>query len=429
MSLRAFERRAFVEDILDIKIFSFMNQIVKTKNNKIKEDLKLNTINSKNILEKAKLQKSHITRLEELLNAGTKAVEDKISINVIEINGLEKSNVILEIKLQDLRQTQQTMLDRAATQQKIIKLIDRLETEISKIQKDVSKIENTSFCHSCNQEILNVKKEEILTPLLTELTDKQTKLDLLFCQLQKYDTAQEELSEYNTKVTKLNAEISNNNSNITRYNREIDKLKEELLQISSSELLELKEELRETAITAINLKTEQSKLNEETEYNLIMLELFNDSGIKSKIVEQYIPIINSLVNSYLEKFDFFVSFNLDSEFNETIKSRHRDAFSYNSFSAGEKARIDISILFAFRQLAKLRNSFDCNLLLLDEIADASTDSVGIKNLIKIFSDEEFVNSNIVVISHGNKERFVEAFDGCLEVYKDQNFTQIKDISE
>jgi DNA repair exonuclease SbcCD ATPase subunit len=167
-------------------------------------------------------------------------------------------------------------------------------------------------------------------------------------------------------------------------------------------------------------------LVDEQNYNTLMLEMFKDSGIKSKIVDQYIPIINEKVNAYLEKLDFFVSFNLNSEFVETIKSRHRDDFTYSSFSAGEKMRIDMSLLFTFRSLAKMRNSFTTNILMLDEIGDSSTDTAGVDLLISILESKEFDDSNLFVITHSNKDAFEERFDGLYEIYKRDGFTVIKD---
>jgi len=177
------------------------------------------------------------------------------------------------------------------------------------------------------------------------------------------------------------------------------------------------------------LKDKQSKLNAEQDYNNLMIELFKDSGIKTKIIDQYIPIINDLINGYLEKLDFFISFNLDSEFNEIIKSRHRDDFTYGSFSAGEKTRIDTALLLTFRQLSKIRNSFDCNILFLDEILEC-LDQKGIDNFLTLIDEmEEFKSSNIFIISHKSKDQLAEVFDGNLLMYKESGFSLVKDLSK
>jgi hypothetical protein len=222
-----------------------------------------------------------------------------------------------------------------------------------------------------------------------------------------------------SKIAVLNSSITRLNSLITSTNKELSSLD------SGDDITEQKLELRDMAKSGVSTSNRISELNSEQDYNTVMLELFKDTGIKSKIVLQYIPVINKLVNGYLEKLDFFVSFNLDNEFNETIKSRHRDDFTYSSFSAGEKQRIDTALLFTFRQLAKMRNSFSCNLLCMDEMVDSSLDSAGIDLLLDIFDTEEFDTTNLFIISHGNKDLLQERFSGSLEFYKRDGFSQIR----
>jgi DNA repair exonuclease SbcCD ATPase subunit len=430
MSLRTPERRAFVEDILDIKVFTFMNQIVKTKIAKNREDLKLLDIQIKNTYQSAKLQKSHIDRLEELYKAGASTIETKIISLSLLLADIEIANDIMKGELEETQDLQCKLSAKSEEYKKLLKSIDKLETDIEKLQSAVIKSESDTICHACNQTLPDTIKELVLEPIKQELSDKQQKLKTLISLLSVYETIEEELTVINKQISDYNFKVSVNNTTHNTSQKEINNLEKELKQLTdSSELQELKYTLKETAKSALELKQKQADLNEDQDYNNAMIELFKDSGIKSKIIEQYIPIINGLVNQYLEKFYFFVSFNLDSEFNETIKSRHRDTFTYGSFSAGERVRIDLAILFAFRQLSKLRNAFDCNLLFLDELLDSSLDSFGILTLLDIFKDQEFDHSNIVVISHGNKDRFTEVFDGVYEISKNaQGFTQLADGS-
>lgn len=431
MSLRAHERRAFVEDILDIKVFTFMNQIVKTKLSKNKEDLKILDVQLKNTFQNAKLQKSHIERLETLLNSGAVTIENKIKELNERSTNIETTNTKINLDLETLLTTQAELTKKSEEYNKLLKDIDRLETDIKKLQDNITQTKSNTVCHTCNQNIPDTIMESVLNPLHSDLVDKQSKLKTLIIMLDVYKTVELDLNNINAQITNYNFQISVNNTTYSNIQKEILSLNNELKQLTAStELQDLKYELKETAKAALELKQKQADLNEDQDYNNAMIELFKDSGIKSKIIEQYIPIINGLANQYLEKFNFFVSFNLDSEFNETIKSRHRDTFTYGSFSAGERVRIDLSLLFAFRQLSKIRNSFDCNLLFLDELLDSSLDSFGIQNLLDIFKDSEFANSNIVVISHGNKDRFTEVFDGVYEISKNtQGFTQLTDTSD
>lgn len=429
MSLSKGDRRTFVEDILDIKVFSFMNQIVKSKFSKNKEELKILDIDIANHINTARLQKSHIDRLTELHDIGIDSIQKKIdsfnSRKVILSESIEKTDEIN----QELLIKQTRLLKLSIEYQKICREIDRLSNLVLTLTNEVKEIHSTENCSQCNQPYPVAHKNESIDSKLA-LIDKYTKnSSKLVLYLEKYseinslDTLIEEINTNKKTLIELRSELRLINSSISQ-------MKKELLEFGNSdELVSLNKELQTSVITVTELKNKKSTLNTDQEYNQTMLELFSDSGVKAKIVDQYVPIINDLVNSYLEKLDFFISFNLDSEFNEIIKSRHRDTFSYASFSAGEKQRIDLALLFAFRQLAKIRNSFDCNLLFLDEICDSSIDTSGIDNLIKIFESDDLKRSNIVIISHRNKEVFEDRFSGAYEIYKEQGFSQILDMSE
>lgn len=430
MTLSKGDRRNFVEDILDIKVFSFMNQIVKSKIARNKEELKLIDIQSKNTLNTAKLQKAHIERLEELHTAGVDNINAKINSLKLEIADINnKTNTALEANELFIKE-QTTLNKRTIEHQKILKEIDKLETDINQSKKDLNSFHSNTTCPTCNQDMPEDKICLVTDPLIKHIESMTARKDKFVLVLQNYKDIASMIAVVNANITKNNNIISANNTTHIRLNKDISALQQEIFEMTGfDEIQNLKSDLRDTAKEAIKLKEKQSELGTEQDYNSAMLELFKDSGVKSKIIEQYIPIINQLVNGYLEKLDFFVSFNLDSEFNEIIKSRHRDDFSYSSFSAGEQQRIDIALLFTFRQLAKMRNSVDCNLMFLDEILDSSLDMAGIDNLLNIFSSDDLKNSNIIVVSHRNKELFEDRFDGSYEVYKESGFSQIRDVTK
>lgn len=430
MTLSKSDRRSFVEDILDIKIFSYMNQIVKGKLSRNREELRLIDVRCKSALNTAKLQKAHISRLEELHSAGVDAVGAKITNLDTELAQLETVTTELQNNNNKLIKRQAELNKQNTEQQLLLTAIEKFNLQLQQIKSDLTQLHSNTQCPTCTQQIAAANICLLSEPLNLKAETINSKKQQLLGQLESYSSVLVEISTVNSEIAKNNQTISTNNSTSGRLIKNKKTLQDEIAEMSGfDEIQTLKLELRATAMEAIGLKEKQTNLNTDQDYNAAMLELFKDGGVKSKIIEQYIPIINQLVNGYLEKLDFFVSFNLDSEFNEIIKSRHRDDFSYASFSAGEQQRIDIALLFTFRQLAKMRNSANCNLLFLDEILDSSLDAAGIDNLLNIFSADELKNSNIIVVSHRNKELFEDRFDGTYEVYRESGFSQIRDATK
>jgi DNA repair exonuclease SbcCD ATPase subunit len=430
MTLRTQERRAFIEEILDIKVFSFMNQILKSKISKYREEIKLIDLELKNCFTKAKLQKSHIERLESIRGNSTAALKTKLESLQEEKNSLElkvnqKNNIIgsTKILLTDLK-------NKLKDHQTHAEKIASYDAAISKHLEKIDSITHESSCPVCASLLDQKAKATIIEPSVAKMDELTTKKNELVTKLYNHEELTRGIEKANIIITDTNSCIFANNITIGRLNKEISSISGEILDaVKSEELTDLKSELKQTAQEALVLKDKQSKLNAEQDYNNLMIELFKDSGIKTKIIDQYIPIINNLINGYLEKLDFFISFNLDSEFNEIIKSRHRDDFTYGSFSAGEKTRIDTALLLTFRQLSKIRNSFDCNILFLDEILEC-LDQKGIDNFLALIEDlEEFKSSNIYIISHKSKDQLAEVFDGNLLMYKESGFSLVKDLSK
>jgi DNA repair exonuclease SbcCD ATPase subunit len=430
MTLRTQERRAFIEEILDIKVFSFMNQILKSKISKYREEIKLIDLELKNCFTKAKLQKSHIERIENIRGNSTAALKSKLKTLQEEKSSLElkvnQKNVDIDAAGTLLKVFKKKLEDHQAHEEKI----KAYDAAITKHLEKIDSITHKDSCPVCASLLDEKAKLVIVEPSVTKMDELTTKKNELVVKLHDYKELTNGIEKANSVISESNSCIFAYNSTINRLNKEISSLFEEIADASKSEeLSDLKAELKQTAQEALSLKDKQSKLNAEQDYNNLMIELFKDSGIKTKIIDQYIPIINDLINGYLEKLDFFISFNLDSEFNEIIKSRHRDDFTYGSFSAGEKTRIDTALLLTFRQLSKIRNSFDCNVLFLDEILEC-LDQKGIDNFLTLIEDlEEFKTSNIYIISHKSKDQLAEVFDGNLLMYKESGFSLVKDLSK
>lgn len=425
MSLDKASRREFIEDILDIRIFSTMNQLTKTKVSKNKEELKLVEVSLKSAKDKIMIQKSHIDQLEAKKAIGVHALDAKLVQYSEEI---ESATLVLNSDPGFDSEIAAIKISLNTTKHLIRELnlqITTIRSQIRASEKDISFFEAHADCPTCRQAISEKH--------VCAITDSQKEANMILRldlsrheqELEKYSEYDNEVSKLNQRESKRNSVISVANSTVTQLNRQVASVnKEKLVMLQDDDVAEQKIAMSDAAKIAMKLRDRQLAIVEEQSYNTIMLELFKDSGIKAKIVDQYIGTINRLVNEYLERLDFFVSFTLDSEFNETIKSRHRDDFTYSSFSAGERVRIDMALLFTFRQLAKMRNSFSCNLLVMDEICDSSSDSAGVELLIGILQSKEFDDSNIMVISHGNIDRFQEAFDGFYEVTKRDGFSVI-----
>jgi DNA repair exonuclease SbcCD ATPase subunit len=430
MTLRTQERRAFIEEILDIKVFSFMNQILKSKISKYKEEIKFIDLELKSCFTKAKLQKAHIDRLQSIQGDSVAALKSKLE-------SLQEEKVTLEARIKEKTATilEKNTLYKLAKKkledhQTTLERIKTFDDAIAKHLEKIDSVKHEDSCPVCASLLDEKAKLTIVSPSMEKMQELSNKKDEFVAKLYDQESLMAEIGSINEIISDANSSNFADNGTVTRLNKDIGELESELADYAQSEeLADLKAELKQTAQEALVLKDKQSKLNAEQDYNNLMIELFKDSGIKTKIVDQYLPIINGLINGYLEKLDFFISFNLDSEFNEIIKSRHRDDFTYGSFSAGEKTRIDTALLLTFRQLSKIRNSFDCNILFLDEILEC-LDQKGIDNFLALIDDmEEFKSSNIFIISHKSKDQLAEVFDGNLLMYKESGFSLIKDLSK
>jgi DNA repair exonuclease SbcCD ATPase subunit len=330
---------------------------------------------------------------------------------------------ILASEVQSLQEIVATKIETEAKVKKITKIESQIETNLSKFQKDISFFQSHDDCPTCRQAIAMEFKEEELGNLNTKVMECKHGLTQLE---QKLNEEQEKLNDINEKqklINKKQVEIATNNTTINETNKLIARLSKLVDELKESKVVSEKEEqeLSNINVSLKELKQHLCDLIDERTYYEVASNLLKDTGIKTKIVKQYLPIINKLVNKYLASLDFFVNFNLDESFKETIKSRHRDEFTYNNFSEGEKQRIDMALMLTWRAVAKLKNSSNTNLLILDETFDSSLDSNGTEELMKILHMLEGVN--LFVISHKG-DILQDKFANVIRFAKEKNFSRI-----
>ena len=426
MQLSSQQRRGVIEDLLDINMFSIMNQLLKEKISILREKITQNENDINLVDSKINAQKKYLRDIASVNAQFRKEKEDMIVSTQEDIRVLNDKNIELT------KQVDRSLQPAIDMQGSVIKIKEKFEETVANInaQFKVVKKEHKFFsendeCPTCSQEIdLKLKREKIKTTK-KRLDDLKVGLDKSGIERENYNKSIQLFQDTIDDCARYNSEISGNTKTIYKLNKVIDSLRNEIDSKieSSGDLSDANADLEEYRKEKEKHQDEKYKLNEQFSYHQVSGELLRDTGIKSKIIKQYLPVINKLTNQYLQTLDFFVHFDLDESFVETIRSRHRDAFTYDSFSEGEKQRIDLSLLFTWRQIAKMKNSVATNLLVLDETFDSSLDMEGVDNLMKIlYTLQE--DTKVFVISHkGELEDSI--FDRKIEFVKDKNFSKIK----
>ena len=425
MQLSAQHRRDVIEDLLDIGVFSKMNSLIKEKNSILKGTIR--EIDYKIDIQKNKIevQKKYISDVNRI----NKDLKDQKQTNIIEmrkdITGILKDNDEL-LRLIEAGSSIPTTIDSMqSTKSKLLGYQSQFTKDVRTVVKDAKFFEDNSTCPTCSQDIDEHVKSQKLNDakskakeLSKALTDIEVKLDATQKELEATEHKMQEIRNFQTQMNSNQSAMSRIELQIKVLSDEIDNLTD-----TSSDISVAKDDL-ESYVTEKNALIEtRLESNEQFQYNIAITEMLKDTGIKTKIIKQYIPVINKLVNNYLQTLEFFVHFELDESFSETIKSRHRDSFSYASFSEGEKQRIDLALLFTWRQVAKMKNSVSTNLLILDETFDSSLDYEGVDNLMKII-ETLTSDTNVFVISHKG-DMLESKFEKKLEFFKDKNFSNIK----
>ena len=426
MQLSGGARREVIEDLLDINVFSKMNSILKEQTSILKDKINNNAHEINLVDTKILAQKKYLRDLTTITSAQKKEKQETIDNLQEDIRALNDSNGTLT---SEITTNQPTLNEESNKVSGNITELDKFMTQFKTKQKNVVKqakfFSENDTCPTCEQDIDADTKQHHLSECKTKagtikdaLEMGEKKRDSLNLLLEQVNTKLSEVREWQSKVNANTQEIGRINTNITRLQNEIQEIEN-----NTGDLTEANEGLEKLRIEKEGLQEDKFKLAEQNSYNRVNAELLKDTGIKTKIIRQYLPVINQLTNKYLQILDFFVHFDLDGSFAETIRSRHRDAFSYDSFSEGEKQRIDLSLLFTWRQIAKMKNSVATNLLILDETFDSSLDEEGIENLMKIIGTVA-EDTNVFVISH-KSELEDAAFERKLEFVKEKNFSKLK----
>jgi len=420
MQLNAGHRRNVIEDLLDINIFSKMNLIIRERNSILKESITRISNDTNIVKSKIEQQAKYIRDIAALTKENRNKYENQIATARERIKKLQIQNSELSLALES--STAIDELKKLQTQKnKVIGEIATIKQEMKSVAKRGMFLEKNDECPTCDQPIAN--KDKLISETRSEAQKVQSSLNTVEVNGNSIDTNILALEEIIKDVKEKTDTINANNREIVSVNQNNDELQKYLESEVSADLTGARNDLETMNSDKESLFEEKLKLNEQFGYNNVIAEMLRDTGIKTKIIKQYLPTINKLVNQFLQTLDFFVSFNLDENFNETIKSRHRDDFTYDSFSEGEKQRIDLSLLFTWRQIAKMKNSVSTNLLVLDETFDSSLDHDGIENLLKILSMMD-ANSNTFIISH--KGDILDGkFESKIEFVKDRNFSKIK----
>ena len=421
MQLSAADRRAIIEDLLDIQIFSSMNSIVKDKlsNNK---DLISNTKHNIDVNQKIyEVKKQHDDDLKEDRTIRIKEYDAEISNNSQILQTLHAEITEISQKISGLIDSTVSQTEIEGKIKKFTKLESQIESNVSKFLSNIDFFQSNGSCPTCRQEIAMEFKESEIGSLNTKVADCQTGLSELRTKMEEEQRRLNAIKEVQKEIQKLQVEMATKNTTIKEVQKYIKRLQNEVKELQNTQNTQDSTELKELEDSLSTLTEELKRLLDEKNYYEVATTLLKDSGIKTKIIKQYLPIINKLVNKYLASLDFFVNFNLDEAFKETIKSRHRDDFTYDSFSEGEKQKIDLALLFTWRQIAKLKNSANTNLLILDEVFDSSLDANGTEYLMTILQMLE--GTNVFVISHKG-DILQDKFRNVIRFEKIKNFSRI-----
>jgi len=424
MQLTAASRREVIEDLLDIKIFSSMNVIIKEKIRSLRDEIRTLDLKKESIKDKVEMQKNFI---EEIENRSKQNIQNKeISILSLteDIGNLMNDNLNINEEISSL---QEKLIEVSGSTEKIKKLGNlkgKISQKVSTITNEHKFFSENTVCPTCTQSI----EEEFRLNRIKNAQDSAKELQSGYKELEqaikKEEEREQQFINLSKEVTSLTHGISQNNTKISEYQKQIKSFESEIQKITN----QLKnrnsehEKLKEFESNLNKIFEDLSSKKELITYNEFAYSLLKDSGVKSKIIKKYLPLINQQINRYLQMMDFYINFTLDDEFNETVMSPIHEDFSYSSFSEGEKQRIDLALLFSWREVAKFKNSTNTNLLILDEIFDSSLDGFGTEEFLKIIR-YVIKDSNIFIISH--KESLHDKFDSIIKFEKIKNFSYKK----
>ena len=423
MQLPVSSRREVIEDLLDIKIFSAMNMIIKDKIRTVRDQVKTLELKKSSLKDKVQMQQNFIEELENQAQKNIADKESKIQTLLEEENDAMNLNIKLVEEMDDFQKVMQSYESSSAMLKKLGNLKGKISNKVSTVTKEHKFFNENTVCPTCTQGI----EEEFRLNKIKDAHNKKEELESGFQELetaiQKEEERERQFLKFSKEVTKLTNEISQNNVKISGYQRQVRDLESEI-QTITTQLENRNSEHEKLAEFNKNLRETYELLGEKKQtiqYHDFAYTLLKDGGVKTKIIKKYLPLINQQVNKYLQMMDFYINFKLDEEFNETVQSPIHENFSYASFSEGEKMRIDLALLFTWREVARFKNSVNTNLLIMDEVFDSSLDGMGTEEFLKIV---RFVikGANIFVISH--KESLHDKFDGLIRFEKVKGFSRM-----
>ena len=423
MQLSGTNRREVIEDLLDIRIFSAMNTIIRDKIRKQKEEIQVLDLKKDNIKDKLQMQQKFIEELDNRGKENIKGKRNKIDELIIETDSYTSATEQLQSDALDLTREQEKVTGSNKKLKKLNTLKGKMSNKVTTLTKEHKFFTDNKVCPTCTQDI-----EESFR--LNRISDAQTKAKELqsgYQELEKAIKNEEEREHLFTKlskeITKLNNGISQNNTRISGHNRQIRDLESEIQKLTDqlANRNTEHEKLAEFNDNLQNIFKELADKKTEITYHDFAYSLLKDDGVKTKIIKKYLPFINQQVNRYLQKMDFYINFKLNEEFNETIESPIHENFSYSSFSEGEKMRIDLALLFTWREVARVKNSVNTNLLIMDEVFDSSLDGMGTDEFLKIIR-YVIKDANVFVISH--KPDLQEKFENVIRFEKLKGFSRM-----
>ena len=429
MRLPLAQRREIIEDILDIQVFSTMNVLLKDKVRDNNDDIKKIDYEIHLLEEKIDLQKKYMLELEKKTKDEIARKENKISELLENENENHQEIARLTFEVQKYSKEMETLSNSVTKLKKLNTFLFKIQSKLSSCQKEHSFFTDNHVCPTCTQDLSDEFRQTKISEGEGELTNLQTGLEDLMDAISKEEERETEFTKLSKVVLDLNTSISQVNFQITSIKNSISDVEKEIKELEGSNADKKAEfvKLEGLVKNKKELGATQAENRKDRDTLLVASQLLKDNGIKTRIIKTYLPAMNQLINQYLQSMDFYVNFTLNENFEEIIKSRYRDVFSYDSFSEGEKSRIDIALLLTWRSIAKLKNSVDTNLLILDEIFDSSLDQQGGSDLgwiLRNFDD----NTNVYVISH--REQLDGKFDRTITAVKEKNFSVIQEtVSE
>lgn len=424
MQLKPADRRIIIEGLLDIEIFSVMNTLLKQRNSTLKQAISENEFAVNLIKEKINLQEKY---LEDL----SKDKEDKIQENLAsierhkaDITKLQTDNDTLRLHIQSLETKIDFKSDLVSQIEKIRDIKTKIDSNIKKTKKEIVFYEEHDNCPTCSQHIPEDFKTSEIDKKSTKIGEWQSGLTDADTALTKFLERMEEVKKIEDDIEQIRYKIGKNDSVINGINQFIKKIAKETIDLKEQQAAptEKSDELQKLSHEAERLENDRELQSIQKNVQDLATMLLKDNGVKARIIKQYLPLINKHTNVFLNAMNFFVSFHIDEEFNESIKSRGRDDFAYENFSEGEKQRIDLALLFTWRTIAKMKNSVNTNLLIMDEVLDSYLDTSATENVLAVLNSDMFKDTNIFVISH--KETISDKFHKTIRFTKNKNFSTI-----